>query len=494
MKSFLFLFTVAISTQFLLLACNSADEAQATSSSPTPVVRKLASVDTGHGIRFGFMHTKQNCAVNENGVLRKPTYCLPSDREAMNKLSGMVDNINAQLDTALSNVKKAQVSIAYFSFSNSGVQKKVCELSSQGVSIRIFLDRGSAGTIDRGIMENSDCRDKNGTLNVKLSYLGGHTNGGSGGIWRLHHNKFLMIDLGNGEPVKLNFSSGNLSSYGTSLHLDHWVTMEAPADSNIVNAHRCIMKGLEAAVEASGTVSGLSAAKADRTVSQAYINTREQCFDAKQVLPRVNGGATLAQIETILHREQIAPLFSPNNDNYVAEAFIHSIQKLESGSYLYIAIQHFLHNGVASALINASNRGVDVRIIMEDGALKRESEVPGVDKMIQNLLTKAPRMQIRFAETNHNNGDRPAMMHNKLALLNGKMTFSGAGHYTNAAMRNNWENFYFVTNSGVIASYTKYFKSLWDQSVDAEYTKSYGQTATSQPPKLAKDFLKLIEN
>lgn len=453
----------------------------------------LETVHYENRIQFGFMHTKQDCSVNDNGVQHKSTYCLPTDQQAMTELSGMVREINEQLDTTLNHISTAQVFIAYFSFSNSGVQRKICELSSKGVQIRVFLDGGSAGTIDRGIMANPSCLDRYGKLNVKLSYLGGKTDGGAGGIWRLHHNKFLFIDLGDGSPVRVNFSSGNLSSYGTSLHLDHWVTMVAPADSNIVRAHRCVMQGLEAADQAQQTLGPISAQEGDRIVAQSYISTRENCFDENQVQPRVNGGSTRYQIQEVLEREQIAPLFSPNNDNYVAESFIRAIRNLRNGDYLYIAIQHFLHGGVASALVDASNRGVDVRIIMEDGSLKGESEVPGVDKMIRSLQQRASGIQVRFAETNHNNGDRPAMMHNKLAILNGKMTFSGAGHYTNAALRNNWENFYFVTNRGVISSYAKYFKHLWEQSVDENYTRSHGQNKSTEAPQLAWKFLKIAE-
>ena len=434
------------------------------------------------------MHTKQNCSFVENGVSHKPTYCTLDDTDASTELSGMVKNINAQLDSALEHPTTAKVSIAYFSFSNKGVQRKVCELSKKGIRVRVFLDGGSAGTIDNGIMKNSECLDSQGKLNVKLSYLGGQTNGNSGGIWRLHHNKFLMVDPGNGEDVKINFSSGNLSTFGTSLHLDHWVTMVAPANSNLVRAQKCVLEGLEASVKTAETASG-SLAAIDRAIAQSSINQREKCFDEQNVFPRVSGGLIQNQIQMILAKEEIAPLFSPNNNSYVEKAFISEISKIPSGGYLYIAIQHFLHPGVGQALIAAANRGVDVRIIMEDGVLKGESEVPGVDRMIGNLRLKAPSLQVRFAETNHNGGKNSAMMHNKLAILNGRMTFSGAGHYTNAALRNNWENFYFVTNKGVLQNYAKYFRQLWEQSVDAEYTTSFGKKPGKPPSPLKGAFL-----
>jgi hypothetical protein len=128
---------------------------------------------------------------------------------------------------------------------------------------------------------------------------------------------------------------------------------------------------------------------------------------------------------------------------------------------------------------------------MDDDALRGESEVPGVDVMIKKLvLIKG--IQIRFAETNRAAGGNGAMMHNKLAILNGEMTFSGAGHYTNAAMNVNWENFYFSKNKFVVTSYSKYFNELWNNSVDFDYTSTKGAKVSSEPAILGTQFLNII--
>lgn len=446
------------------------------------------------GISFGFMHTRQGCKVQEGSFLHKETYCNKEDQKQAQEKSGMVKAINEMLDTVKSKASTAKVNIAYFSFSNVGVQMKLCELSQAGVPIRVFLDGGSAGQIDQNIMNNPACRDSHGNLNVKLSYLGGQTNGGAGGIWRLHHNKFMMIDPGDGSDVKVNFSSGNLSSFGTSLHLDHWVTTEAPRKSNLVKAQYCVMAGLEAAASTSQMNSFTDAKAKDKAIAKAYLDTRENCFDNNKVIPRMSGGNLQSQIDKVLKLEQIAPLFSPNSDMAVEKSLIAAIGKIPQGGYLYIAIQHFLHREVGDALIEASARGVDVRVIMDDDALRGESEVPGVDQMIRKLVkSSGGKIQVRLAETNHSAGGNGAMMHNKLAILNGSITFSGAGHYTNAAMRNNWENFYFVTNMGIVASYAKYFSYLWSQSVDIAYTESKGAVPSTAPSPLKAGFIELAQ-
>ncbi len=142
---------------------------------------------------------------------------------------------------------------------------------------------------------------------------------------------------------------------------------------------------------------------------------------------------------------------------------------------------------------------MDVRIVMDDDALRGESDVPGVDQIINTMLAESKqKIKIRFAETyrpeKNPNGSAPAvaMMHNKFAIFNGQKTFSGAGQYTGAAMKTNWENFYFITNKKIITEYSKYFNEIWNESVDYDYTLSRFKTASKDPEILNAEFSKSI--
>lgn len=519
------IFILTIAAALMWTACQSTQpSAPRFPSAEGPVIKPFKSVTTTKPVKppfaptmgsspitFDFMHTKPNCQVPfpemGEGKFHKPTFCEGTSQKQVAADSGMEARIVAMLDTTLKNPKNSNVFVAYFSFSNKVVQQKICDLSAAGVKVRVFLDNGSVGTIDNIIMNNPKkaCLDKNGNLNVTLSYLGGNTTvnneTGSSGFWQLHHNKFMFIDSGN-QMVKINFSSGNLSSFGTSLHLDHWVMLDAPKGSNIVNAHLCVMKGLEAAdvLAKKMTNDGTTEEKTSfdqRKVSNAYIEEREKCFIANNVLPRVGGETVAEEVEDMLKAEEIAPVFSPNNDDAVAAAFLNTINDLKSGEYLYIAIQHFLHSDVKNAILRAAKRGVEIKIVMDDDALRGESEVPGVDKLILDLDNRN-NIDIRLAETNHGAGGNGSMMHNKLAIINGDMTFSGAGHYTRAALQNNWENFYFVSNKKTISNYSTYFKWLWENSVDVEHVQSVAKrlkggsdpiVASSNPALLNSKFM-----
>lgn len=455
------------------------------------LVAGLFSFDGHSQIQFDLMHTDPSCSYN--GFQK--TFCHgQNDTKAADLRSGMVDKINAQLDRTLKNPSQAKVYIAYFSMSNKNVHKKICQILSKGVAVEIVLDRGSIANVS-ALQENPACAGvdtSSPSSKLKVAYLGGLTSQ----PWRLHHNKFLFVDPGVGQSVNVNFSSGNLSAFGTSLHLDHWVTMVAPKTSNLVKSYECVIEGLRAAISFANSAGGHQASN-DSQVAQRYIQSREACFGHKNVMGS-------SQIEQAIAREGIASMFAPNNDDIVHRTFVNEISRVPANGYIYIAIQHFLHRGIGQALVNASRKGVDVRIIMDDDVVTNKGEVQGAQSFLEGLKSQAPRIMVRYIETNRNAGGNGSMMHNKFALLNGNRVLSGAGQYTGAAMRNNWENFGLTQVPILNQKYAKYFKSLWNVSVDENYVRaqlpynedinaSHAQPSIATPAVLNANFLNLAK-
>jgi hypothetical protein len=445
---------------------------------------------TAQELTFDLMHTTPNC--NYTGF--QPTFCHGQDSFKMDEAAGMSKRIKAQLDRALANPESSSVNIAFFSMSNKIVQGKLCELIKKNVKVNIVLDQGSAGNISqmKSLPECAGASFK--SLNV--NFMGGLV---SGSVWRLHHNKFLYVDPGNGQPLNLNFSSGNLSAFGTSVHLDHWVTMTAPKSSNLVKSYDCVIKGLAAATNTINSNGGSHTASNDNKVVNAYLDTRDKCFGDSGVLPLTVNGR-----EEALKKEGIVMLYSPNTDDSVYAALKYEIERVPKGGYIYIGIQHFLHSGVASDLIDASNSGVDVRIVMDNDVVTGQSEVQGVTEFLSFLKQSGPKLKIRYIESNHLAGGNGSMMHNKFAIFNGQRILSGAGHYTSAAMSDNWENFGLTEVPSLTKQYAQYFKELWDLSVDEAYVKNqlpFGENHTTPhkqpliktPEALSSSLLQLIE-
>ena len=435
-------------------------------------------------LTFDLLHTVQNCQHPGH----QKTWCDQDDIAPAVLASGLEQHINDQLDRALANPDHAHVYASEFSFSSRGIQTKMCALGKAGVAIEVYLDFGSSKDI--AFTQDPNCQKDMAHPNLKGVLLGGFTKFPE---WRLHHNKTVLIDAGDGTPLDIDFSSGNLSKFGTSLHMDHWVFIKAPGDSNLARATLCLFKGLEAA-SSKATEIGMYANGADFSkdpdVMQAYGATRDACYVSSQVIP-------MNDPEQAIALEGIAPFFTPNLGRQALETlkreFRSVIAQKQSGpAYLYIAIEHFSSQAIASLLNQAGTAGVDVRIIMNAGTVSGGTEVTSDGPFYEQNLHN-DKMQVRFIEVNPNAGGPgiAQQMHNKFAILNGKRVFSGAGHYTSSGLDGNFESLYLTESPELTAKYAAYFKELWDESVDAEYITQ--GTPTSAPSALSPEFTAILK-
>lgn len=382
------------------------------------------------------MHTTPVCA--HEG--KTPAWCTYEDLVPSADAAGMVNNINAQIDLAV-DPAKAKIYVAYFSFSNKPIFKKLCEKATAGVPIEFFLD--SSYRDNKLAADLKAC----GPNNVRLHFIGKMDLAAPGGIiWRLHHNKFLIVDAGDGQPVKINFSSGNLSAYGTSLHFDHWVTITAEPTSNIYKTHQCVVSSMLVAIDPDKD--GVDNDVDDPDVYRSALDT---CLkDIKSL-----------RVEDAIAKETIAPLFSPNPKNEIANKLVLEIQKIPAGQNIRGAIQHFTHTAIVKSLLDACGRGVNVQMIMDDDVLSGESEVPGVNAFFKKHLENSC-VKVQFMETN---GGSFQMMHNKFLVLGTRRVFAGAGHFTYSAMTDNYENFYLMETDSIVKQYTGMFDYMWNMSL-----------------------------
>lgn len=404
-------------------------------------------------ISFDLMHTLPECSYPG----KAPTFCDSADKKRVAKAAGMEDAVRRMLDLA-TDPAQAKITIAYFSFSNNAVFEKLCEKGKAGIPIEGFFD-SSEKAPEKFSLKLRECQGPSGN-NVRTHFLGTKS------PWRLHHNKFLVVDPGKGSPLRINFSSGNLSSSGLSIHFDHWVMMEAPRTSNVARQQLCVISSLRKAIDPQNT--GTDAAKDDPNVYRQALNA---CFAKAKVLDT----ASKQGIEAAVAQERIAPLFSPDPSDSISQALIDHINRVVPGGKIYGAIQHFLHNGIASALKRAVKRGVSVSMLMDDDVVTGQSEVPGVSEFYNGVLTPSKSgIDIRFMQTN---AGVMQMMHNKFLVLDGvdskgkTRVFSGAGHFTTAAMMNNYENFAITQDEGLTAKYDELFRYMRKGSLTEQQAK-----------------------
>ncbi len=402
----------------------------------------FSELQTDTAITFEMMYNKPECAVEG----KKKTFCGRADTMHLAEVSGIEAKAKTLIDLA-QDKEKASITIAYFSFSNHVIFDALCEKGKAGFKVEGFFDSSlnTADSLANQLLKN--CQSGPDSSNVRIHFLG------SKSPWRLHHNKFLVVDSGTSNQVSLNFSSGNLSSFGLSVHFDHWVMMMADRSSNMVTQHQCVIEALRAAIDPDGDGKDETKDKPD-----VYRKTLITCLTKSKSLYSEENNKWIQQA---INKEKIAPFFSPNPKDEIATALIEQIESVANDGQIFGCMQHFLHQEIAVALTAAAKRGVQVRLLMDDDVVNGDSEVPGSGVFYRRVL-KPTEIKIRFMQTNA--GDHQ-MMHNKFLVFKGlsvgdkkvARVFSGAGHFTKAGMTNNYENFYLSAVDSLTTKYTELF-------------------------------------
>lgn len=427
------------------------------------------------------LHTRPEC--NHPG--KTSAWCDLNDTDAGDDHSGMVEEISSFID--LANNPESKIYIAYYSFSNKKVFRKLCEKGKQGIPIEGFFDYDYAGEGMLPAQLYNECQGPSGK-NVKMRFLGIKKKDENGELlkWRLHHNKFLVVRPGNGEDVSVSFSSGNLSTFGTSLHFDHWVTTMAPEDSQYVKSHLCVVKGLRAAYDKSSQKRDDSYIKLDDP--SLYIKSLNDCYYENDLSP-----------QKAMSEDGIYLLTAPNNYAETEKALLQEIDNIgrvalknpDEKYEIFGAIQHFTHYTIASrlnSLCRRTNGRVAVNFIMDDDVVLAKSEVPGVSEFFESNLKNTQYggkscINTSFMQTNN---EIMQMMHNKFIIFTGPnyaRSFSGAGHFTYSAMRDNYENFYVTKNSSLVSQYKELFDYMRKSSMRYDHINTQEWVKKSEKPK-----------
>ncbi len=126
---------------------------------------------------------------------------------------------------------------------------------------------------------------------------------------------------------------------------------------------------------------------------------------------------------------------------------------------LLVAVYAFTHDDLARALVQAKMRGVSVRVIID-----REFD-SGNDKSKGRFL-EGQRIPVRrisgikSGTTNKESG----LMHQKFAVIDGGIVFTGSYNWTHSADRLNDENLLLFRDAGPLAEeYRKAFFRLWER-------------------------------
>jgi phosphatidylserine/phosphatidylglycerophosphate/cardiolipin synthase-like enzyme len=116
---------------------------------------------------------------------------------------------------------------------------------------------------------------------------------------------------------------------------------------------------------------------------------------------------------------------------------------------VYVAVYSFTRDGLANALVDASRRGLDVKVVIErDNAFGSGSEY---------LFLKNAGVDVRL-------DNNPDLMHHKFMIVDGEIVLTGSYNWSTAAEERNDENYVVIADSDVAALYTKEFFRVWSMA------------------------------
>lgn len=123
-----------------------------------------------------------------------------------------------------------------------------------------------------------------------------------------------------------------------------------------------------------------------------------------------------------------------------------------------IAIHGLALREVAAALVRAKNRGVKVRVVMNQTHVFPEKPRDKRSAEVQQLIDQGFEMKMLRG------GDMFGVMHNKIAIFDSQVLETGSYNWTHAADTWHWENAMFHAEQARIKAFQAYWDFMWSVS------------------------------
>ena len=156
-------------------------------------------------------------------------------------------------------------------------------------------------------------------------------------------------------------------------------------------------------------------------------------------------GCKTPQEQVPTGRVETAAYFSPRGgcERAIINLINHSKKSID------VAIYSFTDRKIAKALVNAFNRGVKVRVIIDYGN--------GKSRFCVGPLLERAGIPVRYKK-----GSGEGLMHNKYAIYDGRVLSTGSFNWTTSAEKRNDENLVVIRNDPLlIGLYRRNFEKLW---------------------------------
>jgi phosphatidylserine/phosphatidylglycerophosphate/cardiolipin synthase-like enzyme len=139
---------------------------------------------------------------------------------------------------------------------------------------------------------------------------------------------------------------------------------------------------------------------------------------------------------------------------------VHILREIDSAKKeILVAVYAFTNDDLASALVRAKKRGVAVQVIID-------REFDAANDKSKGRLLEHERIPVRRASgIKPTTSDRDSgLMHQKFAVIDRRLVFSGSYNWTHSADKLNHENLLLFRDASSLAEeYRRVFLNVWEQ-------------------------------
>lgn len=156
-----------------------------------------------------------------------------------------------------------------------------------------------------------------------------------------------------------------------------------------------------------------------------------------------------------------SPFVSYSSENSISVCFtpnkkcqLQIINELSSAKKsIFVQAYSFTDKDIAKALVDASQRGVMVKVLLDKSNRKDNRSAKGI--LMEHHIP------VRFDAP-------PGIAHNKLIILDKTTTIGGSYNYSSAAYKSNTENLLIIRDSNLAQDYIQNWQARWNLSKEAE--------------------------
>jgi phosphatidylserine/phosphatidylglycerophosphate/cardiolipin synthase-like enzyme len=145
--------------------------------------------------------------------------------------------------------------------------------------------------------------------------------------------------------------------------------------------------------------------------------------------------------------EVLGVYFTPAAD--AASAIVHALDQSERE--VLVQAYGFTNNAIAQALVRAHQRGVAVRVVLD------EKSSPS-NRYVMEVLSQA-QVALRL-------DGRHAIAHNKVMVIDEQVVITGSFNFTNSAATRNAENFLILKSNQLAMRYKREWQTHWTHSLE----------------------------